>query len=161
MRMKRMVLSALVLPLAACTASSGGDALNGPPPPPDAQAAATGLSGTSWQLVAFQSMDDAQGTRRPAPGHEVTLTFEADGKLLARLDCNRGTGSWNEGASLADGAGLTIGPVASTRMLCPEPSMGGLVAMHLSDVTSYMMRDGKLFLALKMDGGIFEWAPLD
>lgn len=160
MRRHSVFVAAAAFALAACTTGSGESAMNGPLPPPG-DAAPAGLAGTSWQLVSFQSMDDAQGTTRPEPGRGVTLNFMEDGRLAAKLDCNRGTGTWSEGTALADGGGLTIGPMASTRVFCPEPSMGTMVARHLSDVASYTLRDGKLYLALKMDGGIFEFEPLD
>lgn len=118
------------------------------------------LAGSQWQLVEFQSMDDAEGTRRPAPDHAVTAKFGADGKLSLMLDCNRGSASWEAGPHHATGSGLAIGPVASTRMMCPEPSMGTFVAQRLPDVASYVIQDGKLYLSLKMDGGIFAFAPI-
>ncbi|WP_198045940.1 META domain-containing protein [Novosphingobium aquimarinum] len=147
--------AAALLALAGCAAggtvpdAAGGSAI-GP----------MNLAGTSWQLVEFQSMDDAQGTRRPASDRTVTATFAEDGKLVLKLDCNRGTATWSAGPHHATGSGLAIGPVASTRAMCPEPSMGGFVARTLPDVASYVLRDGKLYLALKMDGGIFEFAPI-
>ena len=39
-----------------------------------------GLSGTAWQLVAIQSMDDAQGTTRVANPARFTLRFGVDGR---------------------------------------------------------------------------------
>jgi heat shock protein HslJ len=50
------------------------------------------LSGTSWQLVAIESMDDAQGTTKIAGPQRYTLSFGADGRAAFRIDCNRGTG---------------------------------------------------------------------
>lgn len=144
-------LTAAFLALAGCT----GDTATRPPaevPPP----AASGLSGTSWKLVNFQSSDDAQGTTTPGEGRSYTLEFGADGALAMQLDCNRGRATYAAGASNA----LTIGPVASTRALCPQPDIGQTLAARLPDVASYTLRDGHLFLALKMDGGIFEFAPL-
>lgn len=150
------VLAATALvALAGCAADRGATAPGAPVAGP------MSLSGTSWQLVEFESMDDAEGTRRPAPDRTVTATFADDGSLSLKLDCNRGTSTWEEGPHHATGSGLTIGPVASTRALCPEPSMGAFVARALPDVASYVLRDGKLYLALKMDGGIFEFAPVE
>lgn len=117
-----------------------------------------GLAATSWRLLSFQSMDDSQGTTK-AGNRTYLLNFNADGSLAAQLDCNRGSASWNEDISNATGGTLTIGPVTATRALCPPPSMGEMLAARLPDVASYTLRDGHLFLALKMDGGIFEFAP--
>ena len=52
------------------------------------------LTGANWELVAIQSMDDAQGTVRPAEPARYTLEFGADGRVAVRLDCNRGSATW-------------------------------------------------------------------
>jgi len=51
------------------------------------------LAGTSWQLLAIQSMDDAQGTTRVHEPGRFTLEFGRDGRAALRLDCNRGNGT--------------------------------------------------------------------
>jgi heat shock protein HslJ len=76
-----------------------------------------------------------------------------------QLDCNRGRATYTAAPS-GGGGTLSIGPVASTRALCPQPDIGQTLAARLPDVASYTLRGGHLFLALKMDGGIFELAPL-
>jgi heat shock protein HslJ len=155
-RLPSALAATALVALAGCAVQTEGPAGPGGP-----AVAPMSLSDTTWQLVEFESMDDAEGTRRPAPDRTVTATFEADGSLALKLDCNRGASTWEQGAHHATGSGLTIGPVASTRALCPEPTIGAFVARSLPDVASYMLRDGKLFLALKMDGGIFEFAPVE
>ena len=118
------------------------------------------LGGTSWQLIAIQSMDDAQGTKRIADPSLYTLTFGADGQASMRLDCNRGAGSWQGKPISADSGTLTFGTIAMTRAMCVRDSLDTRIARDLGFVTSYVLRDGNLFLALKMDSGIYEWAPL-
>lgn len=118
-----------------------------------------GLKGTSWTLAGFQSMDDSKGTIRPEAGKTYTVNFNADGTVTAQLDCNRGNGLYQEGIANAAGGRVTIGPIASTRMACPPPSLGTNLAAWLQDVTSYTLRDGHLYLALKMDAGIIDLAP--
>jgi heat shock protein HslJ len=118
------------------------------------------LSGTSWQLIAIQSMDDAQGTKRIADPSLYTLTFGADGKASMRLDCNRGAGSWQGKPIDAESGSVSFGDVVMTRAMCMGDSLDTRIARDLGFVTSYVFRDGHLFLALKMDSGIYEWAPL-
>lgn len=149
-----LALSAMLLTLAGC-----GEAGSPPASTPPPAAASAGLAKTAWTLVGFQSMDDAQGTTRPGEGRTYTLEFGADGALAMQLDCNRGRATWSGTPSGATGGSLTIGPVASTRALCPQPDIGQMMAARLPDVASYTLRDGHLFLALKMDSGIFEFAP--
>ena len=76
----RIPLLATILLLAAC----------GPLVP--SQSRETGLGGTSWQLVKFQSSDDK--TLTPDDKTKYTIEFSTDGGLAARIDCNRGRGTW-------------------------------------------------------------------
>lgn len=118
------------------------------------------LAGSDWQLLSIQSMDDAQGTTRVADPSRYTLSFGKDGRAALRLDCNRGTASYQAEAHGAESGGLKFGPVATTRALCPPGSLDGRVGRDLGFVRSYLRKDGKLYLSLQADGGIYEWAPL-
>jgi heat shock protein HslJ len=132
-----------------------------------AQADGNPLAGTSWQLHAIQSMDDAQGTTKVAEPSHFTLEFGRagrdgrDGRATLRLDCNRGNGAYQV-APAGDGSSgsLTFGPIATTRAMCPPPHLDQRVARDLAQVRSYLLRDGRLFLSLMADGGIYEWGPL-
>ncbi len=118
------------------------------------------LQGTSWQLVGIQSMDDAQGLRRPADPSRYTLTLQADGKAVLQLDCNRAMGPWQVEPSADPGnGGFRFGPLASTKALCPSPSLGEPLARQLPYVRGYLLRDGRLNLSLLADGGILIWEP--
>jgi heat shock protein HslJ len=117
------------------------------------------LAGTSWQLHAIQSMDDAQGTTRIVEPQRFTIRFETEGRASLRLDCNRGMGSWQTKPA-GDGTGtLSFGPIAATRALCPPPHLDQKIVRDLGYVRSYLMKDGKLFMSLMADGGIYEWHP--
>ena len=91
------------------------------------------LAGSAWELVAIQSMDDAQGRTLIDAPERFTLRFGADGQLVLRLDCNRGSGRWSHTPSAADRASgsLQLGPVASTRAMCPPPHLDNRVARDL------------------------------
>jgi heat shock protein HslJ len=118
------------------------------------------LQGTSWQLVGIQSMDDAQGLRRPRDASRYTLSLQADGRAVLQLDCNRATGSWRVEPSADPGnGGFRFGPLASTKVLCPAPSLGEPLARQLPYVRGYLLRDGRLNLSLLADGGILIWEP--
>ena len=75
------------------------------------------------------------------------------------MDCNRGSSAWQFSAAAADSGSLTFGPIALTRMFCPQPSSDTVVAAALGRVRSYLIRDGKLHLSLEADGGIMHWQP--
>jgi para-nitrobenzyl esterase len=112
------------------------------------------LAGTSWQLVRFQGGDGKVLT--PDDRSKYTLAFNADGRVAARLDCNRGTGSWKS----AGQGQLELGPMAVTRAMCAPGSIDHEISKRLFYVRSYVMKDGRLFLSMMADGGVFELAPL-
>jgi heat shock protein HslJ len=116
------------------------------------------LAGTSWQLHAFQSMDDSQGTTVVDEPVKYTMTLNSDGNAAFRLDCNRGMGGWDSTPSASgDGGSLRFGPIAVTRALCPQPDLGEKLARDLDYVRSYRIVQGKLYMALMADAGIYEW----
>ena len=111
------------------------------------------LGGTSWQLVKFQGGDGT--VLRPDDKSKYTLAFGADGRLSARLDCNRGSGGWKS----AGKSQLELGPMAITRAMCPPGSLHDHLVKQLPFVRSYLIKDGHLFLSLMADGGIYEFEP--
>jgi para-nitrobenzyl esterase len=119
-------------------------------PPQDTAAE---LAGTSWQLVKFMGSDDT--TLTPDDGAKYTLAFNADGSLTARLDCNRGRGTWRSSAPNQ----LELSSLALTRAMCPPGSLHDRIVKHWPYIRSYLMKDGHLFLSLMADGGIYEFEP--
>ena len=116
-------------------------------------AAGAGLGGTSWQLVQFVGGDDTK--IKPDDGSRYTLQFMTDGKVAARIDCNRGNGSWESKKP----SELLFGPMATTRAMCPPGSMHDRIMKDLPQVRSYVLKDGHLFLSLMADAGIYEFEP--
>ena len=117
------------------------------------QSAAAALGGTSWQLVRFQGGDGAVLT--PDDRSKYTLAFAADGVVNARIDCNRGRGGWKS----AGPSQIEFGPMAITRAMCPPGSLHDQIVKQLPHVRSYVLKDGRLFLSLMADGGIYEFEP--
>lgn len=68
---------------------------------------------------SFSVQREGQGTARVKNPECFTLEFARDGFATLRLDCNRGSGSYQVEAS-ADGSSgsLSFGPIAATRALC-------------------------------------------
>jgi heat shock protein HslJ len=123
----------------------------------DRQSAAAptpGLAGTSWQLVTFRGGDGA--TLVPDDRAKYTIEFAADGRLAARIDCNRGRGAWKSSGSNQ----LELGPLALTRASCPAGSLHDQLVKQWSNLRSYVIRNGHLFLALMADGGTYEFEPV-
>jgi heat shock protein HslJ len=140
-RARRLLASAVAL--AACA-----------PAPPEG--GVQGLAGSDWQLVEFESSDDAIGVIRPADPSRYALAFGADGRISMQLDCNRGSGTYRDTPSV-DGGALDIGPLALTRAACPDPALADQIARHVEYFTTYILRDGRLYVSLMADGGIYVW----
>ena len=119
-----------------------------------AQTPPPSLSGTSWQLVRIQSMDDKVAT--PSDRSKYTMTFGADGRVNMRVDCNRGSGTWKS----EEASQLVFGPMAMTRAMCPPGSLHDRIVKDIPYVRSYVIKDGHLFLSLMADGGIYELEPM-
>lgn len=67
---------------------------------------------TRWRLVALSP-------ELPLGAVRVEAVFDADARRVSgTAGCNRFTGTFT-----TDGDRLTIGPLATTRMACPEPQM--------------------------------------
>ncbi len=117
------------------------------------QPAPAGLGGTSWRLVQFKGSDDTILT--PDDKSKYTIAFGTDGRLSARIDCNRGSGTWKSSGP----AQLEFGPLALTRAMCPPGSLHDRIVKHWPYVRSYIMKGGHLFVSLMADGGIYEFEP--
>jgi len=118
------------------------------------------FAGTNWRLVRFQSMDDAIGEIRPQVPSAYTMTLDADGSVRMQLNCNRAMGTWSAApASDVISGTFRFSPLATTKALCPPPSMDERIARDAQWVRGYLLRDGLLHLSLMADAGIYSWEP--
>jgi para-nitrobenzyl esterase len=140
---RSLLLAALPLAI-ACSART----------PATPQNTAVRLGGTSWQLVRFQGGDDKVLT--PDDSAKYTIAFGTDGSVSARVDCNRGRGTWKSSGPNQ----LQFGPLALTRAACPPGSLHDRIVKDWEFVRSYTLKNGHLFLALMADGGIYEFEPI-
>jgi heat shock protein HslJ len=115
---------------------------------------ATEFGGTSWQLVKFQGGNDE--TLRPDDKAKYTIAFATNGRVTARIDCNRGMGTWKSSGRNQ----IQFGPMALTRAMCPPGSLHDQIAKNWRFVRSYIIKDGHLFLSLMADGGVYEFEPI-
>ena len=121
---------------------------------PTGQPPSASLAGTTWQLVRFHGDDDT--TLTPGERAKYTIEFLADGRLNARVDCNRGSSTWTS----ASANQIEFGPLALTRAHCPDGSLHDQIVKQWGYVRSYVLKDGHLFLALMADGGVYEFEPV-
>ncbi|HEV3007864.1 MAG TPA: META domain-containing protein [Burkholderiales bacterium] len=108
----------------------------------------------SWQLVRFQGGDDTVLT--PDDRTKYTVAFGADRSLSARMDCNRGRGTWKSAGKNQ----IEFGAIAITRAECPPGSLHDRILKQWPFVRSYVFKEGRLFLSLMADGGTYEFEPM-
>ncbi len=124
-------------------------------------AASDPLLGTTWHLTGITSMAPAEEPNTTiADPSKYTVTFGPDGRAAFQVDCNRGNASWQASSTAHDSGTLTFGPLALTRMFCPQPSDDTKVAAALGRVRGYLISDGKLHMSLEADGGVMNWQPV-
>lgn len=90
------------------SSASGASLLFERVPPPQ-------LNGSAWKVTSFNN--NRQAVIGVMGESDITLVFGAE-EVSGSSGCNRFWGSYT-----ADGGSITIGPVASTRMACPEDLM--------------------------------------
>ena len=118
------------------------------------------LAGTTWRLVEFQSMSDEIGIVRPDDPSLYTMRLNSDGTVSMRLNCNHAIGTWSaRPGDKGESGNFEFGSLTVTHALCNPPSMDGNMAEHARFIRSYILKDGKLFLSLMADGGIYAWEP--
>jgi heat shock protein HslJ len=116
-----------------------------------------GIPPVVWQLTDF--VDTGSGPE-PVPESVIqTLQFLPNGTVLVKAACNVGSGTYT-----LEGPSLTFGPIATTRMACPELDLETRFLEELSFVTSYVIdQEGasdQLVLALMADGGFLNLSPV-
>jgi len=111
------------------------------------------LAGTSWKLVKFQAGDET--TMAPDDGSKYTITFGSNGRVTARVDCNRGTSTWKSPRANE----LQFGSWSRTSAKCAPGSLHDMIVTEGAAVRSYSIKDGHLFLSGMSRGGYYELEP--
>ena len=104
------------------------------------------ITGTIWTWQQTRYNNDQQAI--PADPSSYTITFNADGTLNMRVDCNRGGGTY----SIQDNR-ITIEVTHTTLAMCPPESLYQTFIKDLNAATIYFFKDGNLYLDLKYDTG--------
>jgi len=126
--MRRIVLSAFLLALAAMTVACGGSS-------------SSGLTGKVWQLTAITEKVPAfQGVVPAADQANYNIEFQTAGTFTAKADCNVASGQYTTTAT----GGMTITPGPMTLVACPDGSLGPQYIDVLSEAASYVIADGQL-----------------
>jgi len=112
------------------------------------------LNGTSWQLVRFQGPDER--TFAPDDKSKYTITFGGNGRVTARVDCNRASSTWRVNAK----GELQFGSWSRTSAKCGPGSLHDRIVMDGAAVRNFAIKDGHLFLSGMEAGGYYELEPI-
>lgn len=99
------------------------------------------LSGTSWQLVKFQSADERMVS--PDDKSKYTITFGSNGRVTARVDCNRASSTW----TATENNQLKFGSWSRTSAKCGPGSLHDQIVQDGGAVHKFEIKDGHLFLS--------------
>ena len=146
----RLIILLVLLTLATIATASSAPTFAGQRHP----IAEPGLAGTSWKLVKVQ-LDD-EPALVPDDGSKYTITFGSNGRVTARVDCNRASSTWKSSRANE----LQFGSWSRTSAKCPAGSLHDRIVTEGANVRSYSIKDGHLFLSGMSDGGYYELVPL-
>lgn len=110
------------------------------------------LSGTSWQLVKFQGPDET--THTPDDKSKYRIRFGANGRVVVRVDCNRGASTWRVNTK----GELQFGSWERTNAKCGPGSLHDQIVNEGGAVRNFAIKDGHLFLSAA--GGYYELEPV-
>ncbi|MCK0129107.1 META domain-containing protein [Erythrobacter sp. F6033] len=121
----------------------------GPPPHP--------LDDTSWRLADVEtSGTSTQLTQELSSRHR--LTFRDGGRLVLQLDCNRGNADWSASMPQVGNGSISIGPVASTKALCPRPTYGEELAAELPTANGFTLTPDGSSLIIRASEAVYVFA---
>jgi heat shock protein HslJ len=136
-----LILAIIALP----SDVAGGGTATGGPAGETAELPADVLDVT-WQWVWFGDGKEQFDVDEP---EQYTVQFSGDGTVAIQADCNRGRANFTLGPDRQ----ITLSPVATTLMLCPEGSLDGRFVGTLDRVRTYFEIEGDFFLEVPLDSG--------
>ena len=101
-----------------------------------------------WQQTLYN--DDRKSI--PPKPENYTLLLTRDGRISARIDCNRGGGTYT-----LEGSRITIEIAHMTMAACPPGSLDRAFLKDLSAAAIYFIKNGDLYLDLKYDTGTMKF----
>ena len=106
------------------------------------------LAGTNWEVTAYNNGN--QAVVGVLEGTTLTASFGDDGNLSGNSGCNQYNGAYK-----VDGNQITIGPLASTMMMCSDPAgvmdQEAQILAALQSAASYEIEGNVLQLRTKDD----------
>ena len=142
----------LFLPTLLCVACQHHPTAADPDSGAARQEGTPAITGIVWRLDQIQYGDDT--LLKPEDPARYTLELLPDGRAAVRADCNRGGGTY-----VLNGSSLSLKVLASTEAACPPESLDDRYKKALNQAASWMLRDGKLHIAMALDSGILSFSP--
>jgi heat shock protein HslJ len=140
MKLIRMMLALASVWIIAAAITTGGQRSGSGNP----------LTGTSWRLVKFQGSDE---TFVPDDKSKYTINFGSNGRVTARVDCNRASSTWRANTK----GELQFGSWSRTSAKCGPGSLHDRIVNEGANVRNFAIKDGHLFLS--GGGGNYELEP--
>ena len=112
------------------------------------------LAGTSWKLVKLQTGDET--THVPDDGSKYTITFDSNGRVTTRVDCNRASSTWKSPRA----GELQFGSWSRGNAKCGPGSLHDKIVTEGANPRSYSIKEGHLFLSGMAAGGYYELEPM-
>ena len=116
----------------------------------------TPLAGTVWQLVNF---GDPEAPTALEEGTSVTAVFLPDTGTTGTVSGNAGCNNYNGGYTL-DGSSISVGPLASTMMMCPvgaDQEVAYLAALQAAQTFEIVGPN----MQIVYDGGVLNYTSLN
>ena len=150
-----LVLTACVMEAPAVTTGTAPEPSAAPAEEATAGArvySAIELTTNPWLWVSFT--DPTQQFDVVTP-ENYTITFNADGTVNVKADCNNAAGAYttDKNGSLT----ITLGPV--TLAACPPDSRSDQFVKLLGEAALHFFQEGELYIDLMADGGTLRFAP--
>jgi heat shock protein HslJ len=112
----------------------------------------TDITGTIWM---WKETSTPTGVTSVDDSEKYTLELLPDGRFQFSADCNVGSGAYIVGEGHLS---LEIGPM--TRAACPSGSLSDQFIKELETAAIYFLKDGNLYIDLKLDSGTMRFAPV-
>ncbi len=107
------------------------------------------LTANPWKWIAYSAGSEQGKVETPA---NYTLTFQTDGTVAIKADCNDAVGSWTvEGTDIT----MKVGPV--TLAACPSGSRSDQFLRLLGEAAQLLPVEGKLYISLTTDGDAMQF----
>ena len=109
------------------------------------------LTATAWQWAAFTNPAQQFNVDDP---ENYTITFQDDGTVNIKADCNNAMGSYT-----IDDSSITIEVGPMTMVACPPGSLSDDFVKYVGFAAIYFFEDESLFIDLMADGGTMQFSP--